>query len=222
MSAETRYPSRMRSSRLAWLVAGVLVVLPGAAHAERSRASRAYGFTASERDALVAGHTVSRPVRFARGEDGSYIGGVSYQVVRASPSAVIAALASVDSLPRALPRTESATLVSRSGRTATVELTQGKSPFLVTYSVKLEQASTGNALRFWLDPSRPHDVRDVWGFVRVTPFGSDASLVTLAVALDIGPGIARAFFTDRIERTILRAPAKIREFVEPVRLTSAR
>jgi len=212
----------MRSSRLGWLVAGALLVLPGAAYAERSRPSHAHGFTASERDALLAGRTVSRPVRFARGEDGSYIGGVSYQVVRASPSTVIAALASVESLPRALPRTESATLVSRSGRTATVELTQGKSPFLVTYSVKLEQADTGNALRFWLDPRRPHDVRDVWGFVRVTPFGSGASLVTLAVALDIGPGIARAFFSDRIERMILRAPAKIREFVEPMRLTSAR
>jgi len=212
----------MRSSRLAWLVACGLMVLPGAAHAERSGRSPAHGFTVSERDALVAGRTVSRPVRFERGQSGSYIGGVSYQVVRATPSTVIAALASVDSLPRALPRTESATLVRSSGRTATVELTQGKAPFLVTYSVNLEQAAAGNALRFWLDPSRPHDVRDVWGFVRVTPFGSGSSLVTLAVALDMGPGIARAFFTDRIERMILRAPAKIREFVEPMRLTSAR
>jgi hypothetical protein len=212
----------MRSSRLAWLVACALVALPSAAHAERTRPSRAHGFTASERDALAAGRTVSRPVRFERGENGSYIGGVSYQVVRATPSTVIAALASVESLPRALPRTESATLVSRSGRTATVELTQGKAPFLVTYSVHLEQAEAGNALRFWLDASRPHDVRDVWGVVRVTPFGSGASLVTLAVALDMGPGIARAFFSDRIERMILRAPAKIREYVEPMRLTSAR
>jgi hypothetical protein len=46
--------------------------------------------------------------------------------------------------------------------------------------------------------------------------------VTLAVALDLGPGIARALFSDRIERMILRAPARIREFVEPERLTSAR
>ncbi|HEX5099311.1 MAG TPA: SRPBCC family protein [Polyangiaceae bacterium] len=212
----------MRSSRLAWLVACALVVLPGAAHAERPRAAPARGFTASEREALVAGATVSRPVRFERGENGSYIGGVSYQVVRATPSAVMTALASIENLPRVLPRTQSATLVRSAGRTATVELTQGKAPFLVTYSVHLEQTEAGNALRFWLDPSRPHDVRDVWGFVRVTPFGSGASLVTLAVSLDIGPGIARAFFTDRIERMILRAPAKIREYVEPTRLTSAR
>jgi len=212
----------MRSSRLAWLFALALVVLPGSAHAERPHAGRGYGFTSTERDALLGGHTVGRPVRFERGSSGSYIGGVSYQVVRATPAQVIAALASVESLPRALPRTESATLVSRAGRSATVELTQGKSPFLVTYSVRLDQEPSGTGLRFWLDPSRPHDVRDVFGFIRVTPFGPDKSLVTLAVALDMGPGIARALFTDRIERIILRAPAKIREFVEPVRLTSVR
>jgi len=212
----------MRSSRLAWLFALVLALLPGSAHAERPHAGRAYGFTASERDALLGGRTVGRPVRFERGESGSYIGGVSYQVVRASPAQVIAALASVESLPRALPRTESAKLVSSSGRSATVELTQGKAPFLVTYSVRLDQEPSGTGLRFWLDPSRPHDVRDVFGFVRVTPFGPDKSLVTMAVALDMGPGIARVLFTDRIERIILRAPAKIREFVEPVRLTSVR
>ena len=209
------------SPRLAWLVAGLLVVLEGSAHAERPHAGRDYGLSAGERDALRGGQTVSRAVRFERGESGSYIGGVSYQIVRATPAQVIAALASVDSLPRALPRTESARLVSRDGRSATVELTQGKSPFLVTYSVRLEQASSGTALRFWLDPSRPHDVRDVFGYVRVTPFGPEKSLVTLAVALDMGPGIARALFSDRIERMILRAPAKIRDFVEPVRLTSA-
>jgi hypothetical protein len=134
----------------------------------------------------------------------------------------MSALASVDALPRILPRTESARLVASSGRAATVELTQGQSPFLVTYSMNLEQSPSGHAIHFWLDTSRPHDVRDVWGYVRVTPFGRDASLVTLAVALDLGPGLARALFTDGIERIILHAPAKIREFVEPLRLTSVR
>jgi hypothetical protein len=46
--------------------------------------------------------------------------------------------------------------------------------------------------------------------------------VTLAVALDLGPGIARLLLSDRVERLILHAPGRIREYVEPVRLTSAR
>ena len=210
----------MARSGLAWLVVSALSLLPASARAEPTRAGAQ--FTATERGALLSGGTVARPVRFTRGRDGSYIGGVSYQVVRATPARVLAALASVESLPHALPRTERARLLVSSGRSATVEITQGKAPFLVTYTVNVEQSADGHALHFWLDPTRPHDVRDVWGYVRVRPFGRGTSLVTLAVALDLGPGIARALFSDRIERMILRAPARIREYVEPERLSSAR
>jgi len=212
----------MARSGLVLLVVSALVVLTGPAHAESPRRAAPGRFTASERGALLRGGTVARPVRFTRGNDGSYIGGVSYQVVRATPARVLAALASVDTLPHALPRTESARLLASTGRTAKVEITQGKAPFLVTYTVNVAQAADGHALHFWLDPTRPHDVRDVWGYVRVRPFGRGTSLVTLAVALDLGPGIARALFSDRIERMILRAPARIREYVEPERLTSVR
>ena len=210
----------MARSGLAWLVVSALLVLPASARAQSYRG--AAHFTPSERGALLSGATVSRPVRFTRGNDGSYIGGVSYQVVRATPERVLAALASVETLPHALPRTESARLLASTGRSATVEITQGKAPFLVTYTVNVEQSPDGQSLHFWLEPRRPHDVRDVWGYVRVRPFGRDTSLVTLAVALDLGPGIARALFSDRIERMILRAPARIREYVEPERLSSVR
>jgi ribosome-associated toxin RatA of RatAB toxin-antitoxin module len=179
-------------------------------------------FDAAERQALLGGATVARPVRFERGPDGSYIGGVSYQLVHASPARVLAALADVEALPRALPRTERATLISREGRGARVELVQGKAPFLVTYTIRLEQSESGDGIRFWLDSSRPHDVKDVWGYFRVTPFGTDKTLVTLAVALDMGPGLGRLLLSDRVERIILRAPGKIREYVEPLRLTSTR
>jgi hypothetical protein len=209
--------------RLASLLLAAALMSAGAARAERPElAQAAPALAAAERSALLGGATVSRPVRFERGDDGSYIGGVSYQVVNASPSRVLATLADVDALPRALPRTERATLVSREGRSARVELVQGKAPFLVTYTVRLEQSASGDRIDFWLDPTRPHDVKDVWGYFRVTPFGTHKTLVTLAVALDIGPGLARLLLSDRVERIILRAPGKIREYVEPVRLTSTR
>jgi carbon monoxide dehydrogenase subunit G len=195
----------------AWLLAAAPV------NAERSRPQHA--LDAGERQALLAGATVARPLHFDR-NDGSYIGGVAYQVVNATPARVLAALSDVDALPRALPRTERATLVSREGRRARVELVQGMPPFLVTYTVNLEETPSGDRIRFWLDPTRPHDVKDVWGYFRVKPFGKNKTLVTLAVALDIGPGLARLLLSDRVERIILRAPQKLREYVEPVRLTS--
>jgi carbon monoxide dehydrogenase subunit G len=213
----------MARRTLALLLAGALLVAPSTDAEPLERVSGAPArLSQADRQALLGGATVSRPVRFERGDEGSYIGGVSYQVVQASPARVLAALSDVDALPRALPRTQSATLVSRDAGGARVELVQGNAPFLVTYTVKLAQEPGGDVIRFWLDPERPHDVRDVWGFFRVTPFGRGKSLVTLAVALDIGPGLARMLLSDRVERMILRAPAKIREYVEPARLTSAR
>jgi hypothetical protein len=208
---------------LATLLFAAALMSAGPARAERPELEHGTPvLDASERQALLGGATISRPVRFERGDDGSYIGGVSYQVVNASPSRVLATLADVDALPHALPRTERATLISREGRSARVELVQGKAPFLVTYTVRLEQSASGDGIRFWLDPTRPHDVKDVWGYFRVTPFGTNKTLVTLAVALDMGPGLGRLLLSDRVERIILRAPGKIREYVEPQRLTSAR
>jgi hypothetical protein len=213
----------------AWLLAavvsvGLVAVAPGA-RAEVPASDRNVTIAPlshTERAALASRSLVSRPFRFSRGEDGFYVGGVSYQVVRAEPREIILALASPDSLPRALPATESATLLSSGGRTAHVELVQGKAPFLVRYTVVLEQAEDGNTIRFWLDPTRPHDIRDVWGFFRVEPFGRGESLVTMGAALDLGSGLTRALFEDRVERVILRSPAHIRSFVEPLALASAR
>ncbi len=199
---------------------GALLVAPVPAAAAPPARRVVKALDAGERQALLGGATVSRPVRFERG-DGSYIGGVAYQVVNATPAKVLSALSDAEALTRALPRTERATLVSRDGRRARIELVQGKAPFLATYTVELEQAASGDRIRFWLDPTRPHDVKDVWGYFRVKPFGKDKTLVTLAVALDMGPGLARLLLSDRVERLILRAPGKIREYVEPLRLTSA-
>jgi hypothetical protein len=203
-------------SALLVAVSGVLV--GGAAEARgprRFHVDQVPEFSDADQRTLVAGRTVSRKVRFSRGRGSAYVGGVSYQVVKASPAEVLKALADVRSLPHALPRTLDADLVSSHGRSARVELTQGKAPFLVTYTVHLEQAHQGDAIRFWLDPTRPHDVRDVWGYFRVAPFGDGRTLVTVAVALDLGPGLARMLFEDGVERSILRSPDKIRAFVEP-------
>jgi hypothetical protein len=205
-----------------WVFASLLAVswglMGGTAEARgphRFSVDRVEEFSDADQRTLIAGRTVSRKVRFSRGRGSAYVGGVSYQVVKASPAEVLKALSDVRALPKALPRTLRADLVSREGHTARVELTQGTAPFVAKYTVHLEQAQEGDAIKFWLDPSRPHDVRDVWGYFRVTPFADGRTLVTVAVALDIGPGLARMLFEDGVERIILHAPDKIRAFVEP-------
>lgn len=162
---------------------------------------------------LLRGETVSRPMTIER-NGGRYVGGVSYQLVRASSDQVLAAFGSPRELPSLLPRTKSARLVGVDSQGALIELCQGNALVDATYSVRLRRKRTGE-LQFRLDPNRPHGIRDVWGYLRARPFGKHYSLVTVAVALDVGPGMFRALFEDRIQRVILATPRQIRDYLEP-------
>lgn len=171
-----------------------------------------------DQDVLSAGTMVSRAMRFDEA-GGHYVGGVSYQVVDARPEVVLAALSDVANWSEALPRTKSATLVPSTGRdsergVSRVELVQGSALVDARYTVMLERAD-GDTIRFWLDPSRPHDIKDVWGFFRVRAMPGGRSLITVGAALDLGDGLARMLFEDKIASLMLRAPRHIRAFVEP-------
>lgn len=188
------------------------LALPGSAWAEpgptKSRLS------AGERAHLEAGVMVSRALRFENGP-GRYVGGVSYQIVDARPELVLAALSDVSNWPDALPRTKSARVVGSADGLSRVELVQGSSLVDARYTVVLERAPDGETIRFWLDPARPHDIADVWGYFRVKPMPGGRSLITVGVALDLGDGITRLLFEDKIAGMLLRAPSQIRAFVEP-------
>jgi len=195
-----------------WLAAvGMISLLSANAGATPRTNSLAQGLTRSEREALLAGEVVSRPMRFET-DSGSYRGGVSYSVVNAPAAAVLSALSNVDTLPQALPHTKSARLIDVRGSLARVELVHGGG---TTYTVRIERAPQRSELRFWLDSSRPHDIDDVFGFFRVEPFGEGKSLVTVAAALDLGLGLTSLFFSDAVERSVLSTPAQIRNYVEP-------
>ena len=101
-----------------------------------------------------------------------------------------------------------------------VELVQGGSFLDARYTVMLERADT-ETIRFWMDPSEAHDIRDVWGFFRVKALPGGRSLITVGAALDLGDGLPR-LFEDRVARMMLRAPRQIRDFVQPRALALSR
>jgi carbon monoxide dehydrogenase subunit G len=171
-------------------------------------------FSLGEREALLGGEVVSRPLHFET-DAGSYVGGLSYSIVHAPAATVLVALSDVNALPQALPRTKSARLVDVRGSEARVELVQGSGALEASYTVRMERVPGRSELRFSLDPSRPHDIEDVFGFFRVEPFGEGQSLVTVAAALNLGSGVTSLFFSDAIERVVLSAPRQIRDYVEP-------
>src|SRR5882724_11967121 len=186
---------------------------PGAKLHAAAKASAARAFSAREQESLGAGSMVSRPLSFDDAS-GHYVGGVSYQVVDARPELVLAALSDVNNWPEALPRTKSAHLLGSSDGLSRVELVQGSSLVDARYTVVLERAD-GETIRFWMDPSCPHDIRDVWGFFRVQALPGGRSLITVGAALDRGDGLTRMLFEDKIAHMLLRAPRQIRAFVEP-------
>ena len=204
-----------------WLTAvGFVALLSANAEAAPRAGAQSSALSHTEREALLAGEVVARPMQFET-DNGSYRGGVSYSMVNAPAAGVLAALSNVDTLPQALPHTKSARLIDVRGSLARVELMHGDG---TTYTVHIERAAArstrsaipdGGELRFWLDSSRPHDISDVFGYFRVEPFGVGKSLVTVAAALDLGPGITSLFFSDAVERSVLSTPGRIRVYVEP-------
>jgi hypothetical protein len=197
----------------------LLSLLPvSAAHAELP-AGVVAKLSVHDQEVLSSGAMVSRALRFDDA-GGHYVGGVSYQVVDARPEVVLAALSDVTNWPEALPRTKSARLLGSEHGVSRVELVQGGALVDARYTVVLERAD-GDSIRFWLDPSRPHDIRDVWGYFRVKPLPGGRSLITVGAALDLGDGLARMLFEDKIARLMLRAPRHIRAFVEPRALALA-
>jgi ribosome-associated toxin RatA of RatAB toxin-antitoxin module len=176
------------------------------------------GFTAEQREALRAGQTVEHAMSFSRfGRD--YVGGVSYLLVRAEPRRVFEVLNSLPNLTQVLPSTRRSEVIDRQERGVRVEIEMGNNLVSTTYTVffALEQAdeqAEAHTVRFWLDPSRPHSIDDVWGFFRATRFDSQHALVAVGAAVDLGSGLLRVLLQSRIQRTILRMPTRIRDRVE--------
>jgi hypothetical protein len=196
----------------------VLAIAGGAAAKPSARRATDFAgppsFSEEEREALLSGGVVPRPMRFEHA-GGRYVGGVSYQVVNAPPAVVFASLSSVSSLPEILPNTHRARRISGSDSITRVELTQGNSIVRATYTVCLVADPVGTQLRFWLDRNQPHDIHDAWGYFRAQEFGLGRSLITVAAALDLGPGLGRLLFEDVVQTVALSTPHHIREFVEP-------
>jgi len=187
------------------------------AHAEPSHSAQP--LSAVERGQLLAGGRIERPLSRA-GAAGRTVGGIGYQVVSSSPAEVVAALLDVSRLPQMLPNTRSARLVARAEGLAYVELEQGVAPFIARYTIVLQPVPGSDLVRFWLDPRFSHDIEDVFGFFRVEPLGPQRSLLTAAVAVDLGDGLLSSLFERRVQALVLRSVTSIRDFLEPPRWAS--
>jgi hypothetical protein len=187
--------------RLAGLAAVAALVLGG------STIARADGLSASETDRLLRGDTVAREQQLQRG-DRRYVGGVTYTILDARAADLASVLDDVRSWRRFLPKTRDAQHVGSAGTDALVEITHGSALVKVAYTLRVHRE--GNVVRFWMDPSRPHDIEDAWGFFRAEPMPDGRTLMTYGILIDMGDGLLRDMFEDRVRELALEVPDHVR------------
>ncbi len=127
----------------------------------------------------------------------------------------------VEAYRRVLPRTKRARMVSvEKNGDRLVELVQGNAVVEAEYTIRVRQEVATPArreVRFWLEPTRPHEIDDAWGYFRMEPFtgpdGEQRVLLTYAILVDIGPGLVRELFEERVRAALLSVPQLVRRYV---------
>jgi hypothetical protein len=201
-------------ARLGVLVCTLAVLAPGSAHAEDP--ADAVSPLPSDEARLAEGQTVSYPQSLTR-HGKRYVGGVAYTVVDASLDELTAMLADPSAYRQVLPHARDARLMGTTDGDQLVEITQGLAFVQAGYTLRLRADDDHRRVRFWVDRSKPHDIDDAWGFFRVETLpdaedGSPRVLLTYGILVDLGPGLIRDFFEDRIQASLLTVPQRLREY----------
>lgn len=170
--------------------------------------------SADERAALDRGEVVRREIEVEL-DEGHYVGGVAYVVVRAPAGALMSVLGDVTTYTEILPLCIEARLVgesaTRRGGEALVALRHKNRFGGAEYTMRI--ARERSRVRFWLERGLPHDLEDAWGYFRVEAAGADASLLTYAALMDIG-FVARLLFEKRVRDLALGTPQLVKDHVE--------
>ncbi|MFT3767646.1 MAG: hypothetical protein QM820_19500 [Minicystis sp.] len=143
---------------------------------------------------------------------GDYFGGISYAVIVAPPADVMRALVDPAAYTSILPLTLEARVLGTTGLDTQVFFKQGGKLGTASYVLLVRRESQG-LLRFWLDPTQPHEIADCWGYFRVQPWGRHASLLTYAALVHLEFGMVKMLFTETIRKYALTTPALVRNYV---------
>jgi hypothetical protein len=177
-----------------------------------ARPALADSLTPEERARLNEGHVVRRDVAFELG-DSRYVGGVAYVVIQAPMKDVADVLTDVSAYTKIFPLTAEAKEAGRRGGDRLITLKHWTRFATASYTVHVRRESQG-VVRFWMDASFPHDIKDCWGYFRLQPLSKAKTLVTYGAALDLGDGLTRMLFESLIQGHAMRTPELLRRYVE--------
>lgn len=172
-----------------------------------SSSARADGLSIPETERLLRGHTVVRTQTLERGGR-RYVGGVTYALLDADADDVARLFDSVEAWRRVLPEIRSTRAVGTAGDDSLIEVTHGNAIVQATYTMRVHREARG--AHFRLEPRRRHDIEDVWGFLRAEPLADGRTILSYGVLIDMGPGLLRDLFEDRVRETAMTVPERIR------------
>ena len=144
---------------------------------------------------------------------GGYFGGVSYAVLRTPVTAVAAVLADPTTYRSIVPMTLETRVLWQRGVDSAVYFRQGGRAGSAAYVLLVRRESQG-LFRFWLDPTQPHEIADLWGYFRVQPWERERSLLTYAALVRLDFGMVKLLFSETIRKVALGTPAQVRAFVD--------
>jgi hypothetical protein len=198
---------RMLALAFAWLV----MTAASLAHAYDPALSQ------EEIERLERGEVVTHPDTLK--QDGRrWIGGVSFAIIDAPPSEVGDVLENVDNYREILPRVRELRwiAISRAGD-AIVELEQGTSLAHGRYTIGIRREREPHGaemVRFWIDGRFRRDIADARGWFRLEPIPGDRTLISYVIMIDLGPGLFKRLFEDKIRNSALRPPLLVRRYFD--------
>ncbi|MEO8876308.1 MAG: hypothetical protein ABI461_12035 [Polyangiaceae bacterium] len=147
-----------------------------------------------------------------------YVGGVSYAIIDATPDELMGILEDAAAWESVLPKTKYATRVTSGPNDERVELHQGNALVDATYTLHLVRDVHEQKIKFWLDLNRPHTIEDAWGYFRYqvvsTPGEPSRLLVTYGALVDVGPGMLRSLYENRVHAAMMTVPNRLRAYVQ--------
>jgi hypothetical protein len=140
-----------------------------------------------------------------------YLAALSYSGVSRPRDEVFRIMSTPEELPKALPVTRDTRFVNNNSQMYVVQGT-----FLIhgSYTLHWVVDETSGLVRFWLDPNLPHDITDVVGFFRVQEQEPGRSLLTVAVAVDIGDNPIAGMFKNKIHDYLSRPARYVARYIQ--------
>lgn len=169
-------------------------------------------FSAGEAQRLRAGELVIRQSTRREGPF-HYVGGTSWQRVRAPIDQVWETVLDVGNYDRLIPSLEHARVVEERDGGRLVRMEHRYSMASASYFAHVYVDQERRSMRFDLDRSRPHDLRAGRGFLSLSEYRGD-TIVTWGALADMGGGMVQDVFGPMVQDWMLVVPRCVRDAIE--------